>query len=179
MKQTLLLALFAAAILLLAAAGVYVGRTSLAPAAAAGTTTAPPQPTDARWLTRQLGLSPAQATAVEVLATDYRHQLGDQCQTHCTARTGLRDVIFHQDPDAAKARAALDTMAKAQLESELATIAHLRKIHALLTPQQQPAFEKLVLACICDNCDTGLHSCGPAENQSHEKHESCEPATKE
>ncbi len=140
-------------------AGVGLGRTCFSACGPVQTATAPANVEDVGWLTRTLGLSAEQTAAVTALQKEYRGNLSSSCAAQCAARAKMRDMLLKTDADAAKTRELVEAMAKAQVESDLATVTHLRGICRLLTPPQQRIFEDRVLNCVCGTCPTGLHAC--------------------
>lgn len=140
-------------------AGVGLGRTCFSACAPARATVAPASVDDVGWLTRTLGLSAEQTAAVTALQKEYRGSLSSSCAAQCAARAKMRDVLLQADADPARTRELVETMAKAQVESDWATVTHLRDICRLLTPAQQRIFEDRVLNCVCGTCPTGLHAC--------------------
>lgn len=106
---------------------------------------------DVNWLARQLQLSPAQVREVRQLQSGLQREL-QQCDlAHCAARCRLADVLFG-DTNTWAGTAAVDEMCRMQAEGERATLAHIRKVHKLLTPEQQKKYEDLVTTCVCSSC---------------------------
>ncbi|OGV74122.1 MAG: hypothetical protein A3K19_23745 [Lentisphaerae bacterium RIFOXYB12_FULL_65_16] len=170
MKKFGLTVAFLMVVMLVTAAGftLALGRTCPRNAVKADATAQPVRVEDAAWLTRTLNLTPEQQTAVQALEAEYRQALTGQCAAHCTARAGMREVLFAPDPDGAKTRSLLDTMGQAQRANELAMIEHIRKVHKLLTPDQQRVYENAVTECLCTECPTGMHECG-TQNEARPK----------
>lgn len=107
---------------------------------------------DASWLTRELGLSAQQADAIRKLQQDLRTRLENCESMSCAARCQLGAVLFSETNGAAKASELVESMCKAQAESEKATLEHIQKVHELLTPDQQKKYRELVTSCVCSTC---------------------------
>ena len=110
---------------------------------------------DASHLQKELGLTDAQAAQVRTLQEGYGEQLEDCCSKHCAARAELGKALFGGANDE-QMRSIVETMCKARLESDLATVQHIRKVHDVLTPEQQKKYEELVSACVCGSCPSGF-----------------------
>lgn len=149
-----------AAGLIAAGLGVVVSRQYLSPRepAADGTGCLPDLQAGAR-LIQELKLSSGQAAEIRTLDGEYRQTLARLCQEHCAVRARMPRVLFSAAPDAAETRDLLERMCRMQLESDLITVEHIRKIHRLLTPEQQTRYEKLVSQCVCGDCPSGMHAC--------------------
>jgi hypothetical protein len=117
----------------------------------------PPQPAfdvlqDVSWLTRELGLNPQQVEAVRKLQQDLRAHLENCDSMSCAARCQLGAVLFSETNGAAKVSELVETMCKAQAESERATLEHIQSIHKLLNTEQQQRYAELVNRCVCSTC---------------------------
>ena len=107
---------------------------------------------DASWLTRELGLNPQQVEAVRKLQEDLRVRLESCDSMGCAARCQLGEVLFSETNGAAKASELVESMCKAQAESERATLEHIQNVHKLLNADQQERYEQLVSRCVCSSC---------------------------
>lgn len=114
---------------------------------------------DPAWLDQALDLSPEQEAQARALFATYADALSDCCGKMCGARSKLTSVLFTAPTDRTDEEAVLHEMAEAQMKSDRATIEHLRAVNAILTPDQQDKFRKLVTECLCASC--GM--CGGAE----------------
>ncbi|MBA4386363.1 MAG: hypothetical protein C0404_00170 [Verrucomicrobia bacterium] len=101
----------------------------------------------ADWLMKRLSLDQDQTKAVRKLQADYTARLSAASMEHCKACCELNTVVFKSGTTNDPAVALVAAMSKAQADSELATIQHMRAIHAILRPEQKTVFEKLVIKC--------------------------------
>jgi len=159
MKKSLSIAAFLGAVFIMAVTGVAVGHFCFSNGRSLTPVADQVRIEDAGWLIGNMKLNQEQAKAVRALEQEYRNRLTASCATHCAARTKMRDILLKPEANANQTRALVESMAKAQGESDLATVEHLRKINALLTPDQRKKFETLTMDCICGKCPTGLHDC--------------------
>jgi hypothetical protein len=111
---------------------------------------------DAAWLQRSLGLSAEQSAAVAKLQGGLRSDLEGCCAQHCAARAELGVIIFDESKSPDDIAPVVERMCKAQLRSDLATVEHIRKVRALLTPEQRTRYEKMVSGCVCADCPHGF-----------------------
>ncbi|MFH0907334.1 MAG: Spy/CpxP family protein refolding chaperone [bacterium] len=110
---------------------------------------------DATHLQQALGLTEAQVADVRKLQDDYGVQLEDCCSKHCAARAELGKALF-DGADDEQMRGIVEKMCKARLESDLATVQHIRKVHNVLMPEQQTKYEEMVTVCVCGGCPSGF-----------------------
>ncbi|MGA2604063.1 MAG: Spy/CpxP family protein refolding chaperone [Verrucomicrobiia bacterium] len=113
--------------------------------------------TDAAWLKRELKLTDAQSAAIDRLNQEFRAQVDHCCDTHCDARFALGQELAKPQVDLTKANACLDRMAAAQVDSERATLNHVLRVRAVLTPDQQPRYAALVSQQVCAAGPFGMH----------------------
>ena len=106
-------------------------------------------PLDAARLVSALGLSPEQATSVRQACADYAAELARCRAAHGSARCALSCRIFDTNAAPAGLDAAAEALCRAQLAAEKVTVEHFRRVHALLTPEQQARYERLVRTCVC------------------------------
>ena len=116
---------------------------------------------DEAQLAKELHLTPDQAVAVRALVAEYRQTLSGFCAKHCTLRAQMADLLPPTGTDSAKLQELVEKMGQLQVQSDLATLEHIRKIGALLTPAQMVTFKAWVVPSVCGNCPTGLHLCDP------------------
>jgi hypothetical protein len=105
---------------------------------------------DVSWLSRQLNLSPEQVAEVRKLQQDLRTRLEDCNSASCAARCQLGEALFSETNGTATAL--VESMCKAQAESERATLEHIQSVHKLLNPEQQRQYAELVSRCVCSTC---------------------------
>lgn len=127
---------------------------------------------DVTQLARRLDLSADQVKAIAALQSQYGATLDTCCAQHCAARLQLGGLMFKPEADPARLKALVEEMARAQLQSDLATLEQMRRIHALLTPDQQRRYEQQVGACVCAAaCPRGSDHCAEgkktASSESH------------
>ena len=160
MKSAVRILMVAAAAVVTALATYALSRGLLCHGGAAGRATPElPGLRDSAWLVRRLQLTPEQAVKVRALDGDYRRRLEALCTEHCAARQQLRERLFSKT-DSEPTRTLLEQMARAQVQSDLATLEHIRDVYRELTPAQQKRFADLVTPGVCGECPTGLHACG-------------------
>ena len=109
------------------------------------------------WLERALKLAPDQVAELRKLEQAYGSDLSDCCERHCAARMEIGETLFKPDWNSDKQKELSEKLCKAQLDTEVATLEHIRKVHSLLTPDQQTTYEELVSSCICSACPNNLH----------------------
>jgi Spy/CpxP family protein refolding chaperone len=107
---------------------------------------------DVSWLSRKLDLTTRQAQEIRKLQEELRAKLESCDSMNCSARCQLGNVLFRGTNGSAQASTAVETMCGAQAEAERATLDHIRKVHQLLTPDQQKRYEELVVGCVCPTC---------------------------
>lgn len=104
---------------------------------------------DAAWLTRTLGLDDGQQAAVRAACADYAAELKRCSATHAAARCALSCRLFEPNVTAADLDGEAEALCRAQLAAEKATVAHFRRVHSVLTPEQQARYEAVVRTCVC------------------------------
>ena len=104
---------------------------------------------DTAWLRRELTLTDAQATEVDKLNKDFQVRIDHYCDSHCDARMALGTELAKPQVDLGKANACVDRMAAAQVDSVRATLDHILRVRALLTPDQQQRYAALVSQQVC------------------------------
>ena len=107
---------------------------------------------DVSYLVRELKLTAEQTSQVKALHADLGARLGDCCDRHCAARARLPDALAAgTNGDAAEAL--VTDMVRCYDASERATLAHLRKVRAVLTPDQCRRFDAMLTDCLCGACN--------------------------
>lgn len=104
-------------------------------------------------LERELNLTAEQTSQVKTLRAELGVRLMDCCAGHCAARARLPEALAAGTNGDAAATAAVDEMVRAYQDSELATLAHLRRLRAMLTPTQCRRFDAMVTECLCGACN--------------------------
>ncbi|MGD0057880.1 MAG: Spy/CpxP family protein refolding chaperone [Verrucomicrobiia bacterium] len=112
---------------------------------------------DTPWLRRELNLTDAQSAAIDKLNQEFRAKVDHCCDTHCDARFALGRELAKPQFDLTRANACVDRMAAAQVESERATLDHILRVRAVLTPDQQQQYAALVSQQICAAGPLGMH----------------------
>jgi len=107
------------------------------------------------WLATKLDLAEDQVTAIKALQTSFTDELSQSCEMQCSARFELGEAFFADAFTPEMEQAMVDKMAKAQASADLATLRHIRQIHALLNPEQQKVYVDLVSRCLCAECANG------------------------
>lgn len=110
---------------------------------------------DAQHLAKTLGLTAEQTASLQKLQLEYGADLEDCCSRHCAARAELGEMLFDVS-DTNQIREVAEKMCKARLDSDMATLEHIRKVRDVLTPDQQKEYEAMVTACLCENCPSGF-----------------------
>ncbi|HVM60754.1 MAG TPA: Spy/CpxP family protein refolding chaperone [Verrucomicrobiae bacterium] len=101
------------------------------------------------WLRRELKLTDAQTAEIDKLNKNFQAKIDHCCDVHCDARMALGAELAKPQVDLTKASACVDRMAAAQGDSERATLDHILRVRALLTPEQQQGYAALVSQQVC------------------------------
>jgi Spy/CpxP family protein refolding chaperone len=112
---------------------------------------------DTGWLKHELKLTDTQVATIGKLDQEFSGKIEDCCAKHCSARFALSEELGKPQVDLAKTTACIDRMAAAQSDSERATLDHILRVRALLTPEQQKRYAALVSEQVCTACPMGLH----------------------
>lgn len=104
---------------------------------------------DAKFLTQELDLSPAQAQEVNKAQEMLSAKLADCCARHCAARAELGKALA----SGTNAEMLIKAMGQAYEESERLTWEHIRQVRALLAPAQQARYDALIERCVCAACN--------------------------
>jgi Spy/CpxP family protein refolding chaperone len=112
---------------------------------------------DTPWLKRELNLTDSQTAAIDKLDQEFRVKVDHCCDVHCDARFALGAELAKPQVDLTRANSCVDRMAAAQADSERATLAHILRVRALLTPAQQQQYAALVSQQICAAGPLGMH----------------------
>jgi Spy/CpxP family protein refolding chaperone len=107
------------------------------------------------YLKTELGLTDEQAAKIQALQKEYTGEVEACCGRHCDARAKLSEAMFAGN-DTDQLRSTVESMCRAQIDSEMATIAHIRKVRDSLTPDQQKKYEQMVTGCVCGSCPSGF-----------------------
>lgn len=101
-------------------------------------------------LKTELGLDDRQVAAIRALEHDLAEQLSEQCGRYCAVRAELGQTLMEEGTNSAvEARRLVDGMCAIQSASERATLEHIRKVNALLTPGQRRQFLAGLTRCLC------------------------------
>ena len=112
---------------------------------------------DTAWLRRELKLTDTQAAEIDKLNKDFQAKVDHCCDVHCDARMALGAELARPQVDLTKANACVDRMSAAQVDSERATLDHILRVRALLTPDQQQRYAALVSQQVCAAGPFGMH----------------------
>jgi Spy/CpxP family protein refolding chaperone len=116
---------------------------------------------DTAWLKHELKLTDAQSVEIGKLEQEFSAKVEHCCETHCGARLTLSEELAKPQVDLAKANACVDRMVAAQSDSERATLDHILRVRAVLSPEQQQRYAALVSKQVCTACPIGLHHPAP------------------
>ncbi|MEI8352700.1 MAG: periplasmic heavy metal sensor [bacterium] len=98
----------------------------------------------------ELGLDDRQVAALSTLEKDLAGQLSDLCGQYCAARAELADALARENsPSVQASHTLVNRMCDLQAASEVATLNHIRKVSALLTPEQRRRFLSSLTQCLC------------------------------
>jgi len=104
------------------------------------------------YLAKELKLTDEQTRQVQALQAELGTQLTDCCARHCAARARLPEALAAGTNGDAAAEARVTEMVSAYEASERTTLAHLRRVRGVLTPQQCRRFDALITECLCGTC---------------------------
>ncbi len=110
-------------------------------------------------LTRQLELTAEQSAEVGVAATDYVGRVKTACDSHCLARCQLAAALTRPEGGDAEARQLVARMSEAAAANDTATLDHILRVRAILTPEQRARFDQSLSDCLCDRCSSGAGAC--------------------
>lgn len=113
---------------------------------------APDRLEDVSFLKQELGLSAAQTRDIRQLQRALGAKLTDCCERHCAARARLAKALGNETNGATRAQALVAEMCRVHEESELATLAHIQRLHAILNQEQKRRFDELISECLCQSC---------------------------
>ena len=101
-------------------------------------------------LKAELGLDGPQAAQIQALERGLAAQLSGQCGRYCAMRAELGAALMDEGTNAAvDARRLVGQMCDLQSAAELATLEHIRKVNAVLTPGQRKKFLSGLTQCLC------------------------------
>ena len=111
-------------------------------------------------LITELGLDDRQAAEVRALDRELATQLSDQCGQYCAVRAELGEVLLAGRTNAAEVSQQLvNRMCAVQAASELATLQHIQKVSAVLSPEQRKAFLSGLTRCLCGSAGLCAGGC--------------------
>ena len=101
-------------------------------------------------LKTELGLTDRQTSEIHDLDGKLAAQLSDQCGRYCAVRAELGAALMTEGTNSVEmSRRLVDQMCAIQAASELATLEHIRKVSALLNPDQRKQFLSNLTRCLC------------------------------
>lgn len=115
-------------------------------------------------LEKMLKLTPSQTEQVRELAKAFEAKAGGACDRHCAARCDLAKKLFRENAPTDELKKCVEEMSAAYAEQESATLEHLMKLRALLTPEQARVLDQKFAACVCETCAGGSGSCCDSKN---------------
>ncbi|HBA82888.1 MAG TPA: hypothetical protein DCZ95_02225 [Verrucomicrobia bacterium] len=118
---------------------------------------------DEAWLSRKLELSEQQREQLKVISAAYRANMIECMSLQCAARCQMGGRVFEPGVAEVELEPAMEKSVQALLEAERATLRHFRKIHSILTPEQQAKFEPMIRKCICGTMSEGSACAKPQE----------------
>jgi Spy/CpxP family protein refolding chaperone len=107
---------------------------------------------DVEWLNKTLHLTPSQLKEIGALQPEFGRKLSTCCDRHCKARGQLLSSLLISTNGIEGARTLVEEMCRAQADSELATLEHIRGVYQILTPEQQAVFKEQLSAMTCTEC---------------------------
>lgn len=115
-------------------------------------------------LEQLLKLTPPQTEQFRALAKEFEAKAGGACDRHCAARCDLAKKLFRDNAPSDELTKCVEEMSAAYAEQERATLEHLVKLRALLTPEQARVLDQKFAACVCETCGGGSGSCCDSKN---------------
>jgi Spy/CpxP family protein refolding chaperone len=112
---------------------------------------------DAAWLKTELGLTETQAREIATLEKQFSVKLESYCEAHCSARFALSEELAKPFVEISNANECVERMCAVQTDSEKATLEHILRVRALLTPEQQKRYAALINQQLCTACPMGMH----------------------
>jgi len=105
---------------------------------------------DVTHLKTELKLEDRQVAGIRLLEQKLAVQLADQCGQYCAMRAELGEALMREGSHSEEvSRRLVDRMCAIQSASELATLDHVRKVSALLNPEQRKTFLAGLTKCLC------------------------------
>jgi hypothetical protein len=114
---------------------------------------------DTARLEKSLRLSPQQAEQVRALAKEFQGRAQSACDQHCEARCTMARKLFQENLAEAGMQKYVEDMSAAYAAQERATVEHLVRLRALLTPEQAKELNRQFAVCICEKCAGTTGSC--------------------
>ena len=118
---------------------------------------------DTAAIEKTLNLTPAQAEQVRALAEKFAERAQNACDRHCDARCAIARKLFQENAPPEEMQKHVEAMCEAYAEQERATLDHLVRLRAILTPEQVKKLNEKLAACICEKCAGTTGSCCPPE----------------
>lgn len=122
---------------------------------------------DTSVIERTLDLTPRQTEQVRALAKEFSARAESACGRHCQARCAVARELLQENAAAEDVRKHVDEMCESYAEQEHATLDHLVKLRAILTPEQTKKLNVKLASCICDKCAGTTGSCCATEHPAH------------
>lgn len=107
---------------------------------------------ETEWLSKTLHLEPSQVKAISEMQPELGRKLSDCCGRHCRARGQLFNALLASTNGIEDARALVDEMCRAQADSEMATLEHIRRIYQVLNPEQRKEYARQLGGMTCTDC---------------------------
>lgn len=105
---------------------------------------------DGSHLKKELGLDERQSAVISGLDRELAGQLAGYCGDYCSARAELGTALLGEESIATNAcHRLVERMCSVQAESEKATLEHIRKVCAVLNPEQRKQFVDGLVRCLC------------------------------
>lgn len=114
---------------------------------------------DTSAIEKSLDLTPQQTEQVRALSKEFTDRAQTACDKHCEARCTIARKLFQENAAPTDVQKHVDAMCTAYAEQEQATMDHLVKLRAILTPEQTKKLNEKLAACICQKCASTSGSC--------------------
>ena len=112
------------------------------------------------WMEDQLSLTSDQVEKMKAIEEEFNAKLLELCDEHCAARNALGDLLWSDAWSLDAERNLLEEMGRAQVKTDATRLAHIRRIHATLAPDQQERYEIWVRKCLYTACPHHQHHGG-------------------
>jgi Spy/CpxP family protein refolding chaperone len=114
---------------------------------------------DTSAIEKSLDLTAQQSEQVRALSKEFKERAESACDKHCEARCTIARKLFQENAAPVDVQKHVDAMCAAYAEQERATMDHLLKLRAILTPEQTKKLNEKLAACICEKCASTSGSC--------------------